>query len=311
MAKSLKTIPFEYLVCDDDRNYRKVYEDIDDLAASIQAEGLLQPIGVSEVPNAKNQYYVEYGFRRFYAICKIREKYGGEAFAEVDVVVVTGTVQDLRQKNLRENLDRKSLRPHEISDAIKAMVNSGLEQRDIAARLGRPQSWVSYHYKAATKLNVAASKAFEAGHLTLEQALYIADVPEEEQNELVASITDAETRNEARQIAKDASKKSGARRTYANKGRPTAKNLAQKIRDFSFDATGAGTSVNTRSFYNGIIAGMRVALGDVEPDKVTPDEDYYDVDFAKAEDKSAKKPKEKGKRGRKKKVVAPENTATA
>jgi hypothetical protein len=191
------------------------------------------------------------------------------------------------------------------------MVNSGLEQRDIAARLGRPQSWVSYHYKVATKLNVSASKAFEAGHLTLEQALYIADVPEEEQTELVQSITVAETRNEARQIAKDASKKSGARRTYANKGRPTAKNLSQKIRDFSFDATSPGTSVNTRAFYNGVAAGMRIALGDVETDKVTPDEDYYDVNFAKAEEKPAKKVKEKSKRGRKKKVVSAEVSASA
>lgn len=310
MAK-LKTIPFEYIVCDDDRNYRKVYEDIDELAASIKKNTLLQPIGVSEVPNEKNQYYVEYGFRRYYAICKIREQYGDSAFAEIDVVVVTGTAQDLREKNLCENLDRKSLRPHEISEAIKAMVNSGLEQRDIAARLGRPQSWVSYHYKAATKLNVTASKAFEAGDITLEQALYVADVPEDEQTALVESLTEAETRTEARQIAKDASKKSGARRTYANKGRPTSKNLAQKIRDFSFDATGNGTSANTKAFYNGIIAGMRVALGDVEPDKVTPDEDYYDVNFAKAEEKPAKKPKEKGKRGRKKKSVVIENSATA
>ncbi len=308
MAKSLKTIPFEYVVCDDERNYRKIYEEIDDLAASIQTEGLLQPIGVSEVPNTKNEYYVEYGFRRYYAICKIREKFGDEAFAEIDVVVVTGTAQDLRQKNLRENLDRKSLKPHEISEAIKAMVNSGLEQRDIAARLGRPQSWVSYHYKAATKLNVAASKAFEAGELTLEQALYIADVPEDEQTELVQSIVEAETRNEARQIAKDASKKSGARRTYANKGRPTAKNLAQKVRDVSFDATG-NVSGSAKAFYNGVAAGMRIALGDVE--KVTPDEDYYDVNFAKAEDKPAKAEKVKGKRGRKKKVVATEASATA
>lgn len=311
MTSNIKDIPFEYITCDDTFNSRRDYEEIDDLAQSIQQAGLLQPIGVT--PKAKStssdpEYFVIYGFRRYKAICLIRDKYGADAFSDIPSVVKTGTIQELKQNNLRENLDRKSLKPHEISGAIKAMVNSGLEQRDIAARLGRPQSWVSYHYKVATKLNVAAAKAFEEGNMTLEQALYIADVPEEEQTEIVNNILGAETRNEARKIAKTASKKAGGRRQYVNKGRPTAKNLVQKIRDYSFDATSNGLSVASRSFYNGVIAGMRVALGDTEPQAVTPDEDYYDTNFGKKEERKPKVEaaavKPKGKRGRKKKVVA-------
>lgn len=314
MTTQVKQIPFEYVTCDDAFNSRKEYEEIPELADSIQQAGLLQPIGVT--PKAKSsgseqEYFVVYGFRRYKAICLIRDKYGPDAFSEIPAVIKTGTLQELKQNNLRENLDRKSLKPHEISEAIKAMVNSGLEQRDIAARLGRPQSWVSYHYKVATKLGVAASKAFEENNLTLEQALYIADVPEDEQAEIVTTILDAETRNEARQIAKSASKKAGGRRQYANKGRPTAKNLVQKIRDYSFDATSPGISGAGRAFYNGVIAGMRVALGDTESTTISPEEDYFDTDFGKSQERKPKAEKPKGKRGRKPKNAAASSDSAA
>jgi ParB/RepB/Spo0J family partition protein len=318
MTVSIKTVAFENITCDEAFNSRKDYEEINELAHSIQQAGLLQPIGVTPKTRSAgidSEYFVVYGFRRYKAICAIREKYGPDAFSEIPVVVQQGTIQELKQNNLRENLDRKSLKPHEISDAIKTMVNSGLEQRDIAARLGRPQSWVSYHFKVATKLNVPAATAFREGHMTLEQALYVADVPEAEQTEVVNSILEAETRNEARKIAKTASKKAGSRRQYVNKGRPTAKNLVQKIRDYSFDATSTGLSVASRAFYNGVTAGMRVALGDVESDAITPDEDYYDVDFGKKEEKKVKveaaPQKPKGKRGRKKKVIEAVDTANS
>jgi len=300
---SLKEVPFEHIECDVDFNARKDYEDIEELANSIQSAGLLEPIGVVANPKKSGQYFVGYGFRRYKAICLIREKLGPEAFAEVPCVIKQCTLQDLKQLNLIENLDRKSLKPHEISNAIIGMVNAGLEQRDIAARLGRPQSWVSYHYKVGTKLNVTAAKAFEEGELTLEQALYIADVPEDEQTVLIESILSAETRTEARNIAKGASKAKGARRTYVNKGRPSAKNLGQKIRDYSFEATAPAAPVAERAFYNGVIAGMRVALGD-ETGELSPGEDYGDTDFDKPEErKAAPAKKAKGKRGRKKKVA--------
>ena len=310
---SLKEIPFEYVECDEDFNARKDYEAIDELADSIQASGLLEPIGVVANPKKPTQYFVGYGFRRYKAICLIREKLGPEAFAEIPCVIKQCTLQDLKQLNLIENLDRKSLKPHEISNAIIGMVNSGLEQRDIAARLGRPQSWVSYHYKVGTKLNVTAAKAFEEGELTLEQALYIADVPEEEQTVLVESILSAETRTEARNLAKGASKAKGVRRTYVNKGRPSAKNLGQKIRDYSFESTSPATPVASRAFYNGVIAGMRVALGD-ETGELSPGEDYGDTDFDKPEERKAKAApakKAKGKRGRKKKAVKAAAPASA
>lgn len=287
-------VPFESLTADTSFNSRSDYEEeeLEQLKESIKESGLLQHIGVTEAKGKSDtsfkKYYVVYGFRRFFAICKIREEMGEDAFSDIEVVLNEGTVEELRERNLKENIDRKNLKPSEIAVAIKHMVNSGLEQRDVAKRLGRPQSWVSYHYKAATKLNPTAWKAFSEGDMTLEQALNIADLSEESQTDIVNQVLGAETRTEARQIAKEASKEKGSRRKYSNKGKPTAKNITQYVSDASFDAISEVNSEEERSFYNGVVAGLRVALGDVEFEKVIPSEAYADQNYGKKEEKETK-----------------------
>lgn len=306
-------VNFDDLVCDKAFNSRTDYDGIDSLAESIKQYGLLQPIGVTERAQDPDKYYVVYGFRRYEAISKIRAEMGPEAFDHLDVVLNEGTVEDLRERNLRENIDREQLKPHEIASAIKKMVNSGLEQRDIAARLGRPQSWVSYHYKVATKLSSVAWNAFKDSSLTLEQALHIADVPETAQSEIVTKILGAETRTEARQIAKKASESAGARRTYTNKGRPSVKNLAQYVNDASFDATTNIAHKDDKLFLNGVAAGIRVALGDFEFSAVEKSQNYLDADYVTkrkavaSSDEDGAAPKKRG-RPRKEK---PEATAAA
>lgn len=293
--KKMITIPFESIVLDKDFNARTDYDEdyIESLKQSIMGSGLLQPIGVTASTTASEdkepKYFIVYGFCRYLAIAKIREELGNDAYATMDAVLNHGTVDELRDRNLKENIDRKSLKPHEIGIAVKRMVNAGLEQRDISKRLGRPQSWVSYHYKAEVKLGTAAKKAYYAGDLTLEQALNIADVPEDAQNDVVEKVLNAGTRSEARKVAKKASKEAGTRRTYANKGRPTAKNLSQFVSDASFDADGAGTSKPEQAFYNGLAAGMRIALGDLEYEKVKHSEAYTDMDFHAKTTKSKEK----------------------
>lgn len=309
MGKSnTKQVPFESLILDESFNSRTDYDEdyILSLKESIMTSGLLQPIGVTKRAHPgpiddMDQYYVVYGFCRYKAIEKIREELGEDAFATLDVVLNEGTSDELRERNLKENIDRKNLKPHEISAAIKKMVNAGLEQRDIAARLGRPQSWVSYHYKVETKLGSAAKKAFVAGDLTLEQALNIADVPEDAQDEVVSKVLDADTRTEARTIAKKASKEKGKRRVYANKGRPTAKNMAQFVSDASFDAESNKMVAEDEAFYNGVAAGLRVALGDLDFEKLSTAESYTDVNYhAKGKEKKEKAAKKTAKKTTKK-----------
>jgi ParB/RepB/Spo0J family partition protein len=311
--KKMIQVPFENVLCDEEFNARTDYDRdyILSLKNSIMESGLLQPIGVTpkKGPDTDDtkQYYLIYGFCRYKAICLIRDELGVDAHSVLDVVLNEGTLEELRDRNLKENIDRKSLKPHEIANAVKKMVNSGLEQRDIAKRLGRPQSWVSYHHKVVTKLGSVAYKAFEAGDLTLEQALNIADVPEDAQDDVVNKVLNAGTRTEARKLAKQASKDAGTRRTYVNKGRPTAKNLAQFVSDASFDAESNKMVETDEAFYNGLAAGMRVALGDLEFEKLTCHDDYTDKDFHAKERKAKEAAKAKaakaGEKPKKKKTA--------
>jgi ParB/RepB/Spo0J family partition protein len=294
------SVNFDDLVCDQSFNSRTDYDNIDGLAESIKQTGLLQPIGVTEKKAEPGKYFIVYGFRRYAALAKIRSELGPEAFDTLDVILNDGTLEDLREKNLRENIDREQLKPHEIATAIKKMVNSGLEQRDIGSRLGRPQSWVSYHYKVATKLSPTAWTAFRESNLTLEQALHIADIPEEAQGDIVTKILGAETRTEARQIAKKASESAGSRRNYTNRGRPSVRNLAQYVNDASFDATTNIANKEDKNFYNGVAAGIRVALGDFDFAALEKNQNYLDADYvtkrkAASSDEDAAAPKKRGR----------------
>lgn len=283
--KRVISVPFESIEADVDFNCRKEYTDIEELKQSIMEDGLLQPIGVAVRDHEdveRPKYFLVYGFRRYYAICKIREEMGEDAYISLDVVLNEGNLEDLRVRNLKENIERKSLSTYEISQQVKKLVLAGFEQRQIATRLGRNQSWVSYHYKVATQLTHQAQQALKAGDITLEQALHIADVPESKQNELIEQVGNADTRADARKLLKDASSESGKRRKYANKGRPTSKNLVQYVSDVSFEASSKLNSKDEKAFYNGVAAGIRIALGDagvtdVKDLKVT--EQYADVNY--------------------------------
>jgi len=282
MKNLMKMIPFECLIPDPNLNARKSVKSVDTLTNSIKVCGLLHPIGVKPKsktePDGTQHYFIVYGSRRYRAIEKIREE-NPEAFAEIPAFEKDGTTQTLRELNLIENLDREELSPSEVADAIVCMVNSGMEQRAIAKHLGRPQSWVSYHHKVATKLGPDAKKVFEAGDITFEQALHVADVPEAEQAELVEKIKSAGTRSEARQIAKDGSNQADTKRKYSNKNRPTAKNLVKYVQDASFDGQSPTTNVKDTSFYNGVAAGLQVALGIKKMEEALPAGSFLDTDF--------------------------------
>lgn len=295
MAKNKKVIsvPFENILIDEEFNSRKSYTKLDDLKDSILKNGLLQPMGVVQSNSDKedNKYYLVYGFRRYYAIKKAREELGGDAFATVDVVLNKGTIEDLKDHNIAENIERESLSPSEIAEQIKRMVNAGLDQRDIGKRLGRPQSWVSYYYKIATKLGATASKALEEGNISLEQAVDIADIPEKEQKDIVDTVSAAATRDEARKAVKkalkDTNKKTGKK---VASSKPSQKDLFQYVRDASFEALSDTTDDSEKNFWNGVAAAIQVTTGFTKFDDLDPEESYVDTDFGtKKEDKKTNK----------------------
>ena len=274
------TVPFERIVCDRTFNPREEYKGIEELAKSISEVGLLQPIGVSPKKGpGDTEYFLAYGFRRYAALVLIREQQGVDAFHEVPVVINDVSTDELRFANFIENIDREALTDTEIGKTIKVLTNCGFKQAEIAERIGKPQSWVSTHYKLATKLTKKAQDALDDGSLNVEQALNVAELPEDQQNALVEQVSDADTRSEARKLIKEGTKETRKRKQYKGRARPTAKNIKQHVSDASFDAESPNTSAENQAFYNGIAAGLRVALGDVEYDTIKAGGTYTDVNY--------------------------------
>jgi ParB family chromosome partitioning protein len=125
-------------------NVRADLGDLDELAASIRSEGLLQPIMVHRkydlgTANPVYLYVVDHGHRRLEA-CKLA------GMTEIPVIVSeprAGVDRPIAQ--LVENLQRRDLNPLEEAEAFWAILDADpkLKQADLAGRIGRSAPYVS------------------------------------------------------------------------------------------------------------------------------------------------------------------------
>lgn len=131
--KELLSIPVDQI--DSLAQPRTVFNNIDELAASLKEIGQQQPI----VVNALNgRYVIEQGERRWRAakeaglthlLCLVVER--GEK--ESDIVI----------RQLSENIQREAMTLGDLSKSISELVKSGLSIRELAKRLGKKESWIS------------------------------------------------------------------------------------------------------------------------------------------------------------------------
>ncbi|QQR74711.1 MAG: ParB/RepB/Spo0J family partition protein [Holophagales bacterium] len=111
-------------------------EGLDELAASIRAQGVIQPLVVR--PDGGGTYTIVAGERRWRAAQRA-------GLAKVPVVVreVAGD-QELLELALVENLQRADLNPVEEAEAFRALHESfGQTQEQIALRVGRSRAAIS------------------------------------------------------------------------------------------------------------------------------------------------------------------------
>lgn len=128
---------------DPDQPRRDFSEDeLQNLAASIRVEGILQPIVVRRSPQA-GRFIIVMGARRYRA---------ARLAALVEAPVL---VQDAAEANpyaqMVENIQRDDLKASEIARFITARLEVGEKQIEIARRLGKPRDWVS-RYGAVPKM---------------------------------------------------------------------------------------------------------------------------------------------------------------
>jgi ParB/RepB/Spo0J family partition protein len=146
MAKAtLKMIALVQLV-DSLENPRAQLRNIEELAASMKAYGVLQPLVVR--PISDGLFEIIAGHRRAAAA----------DLAGLNEVpcVVRETKGELAALQLVENTQRDDLEPLEIAAGVMAVMKSGrIQQKQLAAQLGKSQAWVSKFVtigKAADKL---------------------------------------------------------------------------------------------------------------------------------------------------------------
>jgi ParB family chromosome partitioning protein len=137
-------------------------ETLAELAASIRAQGIVQPIVVK--PEAGGLYTIVAGERRWRAA----QQAGLE-----QVPVVVHEVRDDRQLlelALVENLQRSDLNPIEEALAFQSLQNElGLSQDDIAGRVGKSRPTISNSLRLLN-LPAAVQGLLRAGRLTAGQA---------------------------------------------------------------------------------------------------------------------------------------------
>lgn len=171
-VKSVKPSPFNY----DGGREKKV----DDLAASIAAKGVLQPILVR--PVADDEWEVVAGHRRLAASRKAK-------LETIPAVVVRMTDREAIEAILVENSQREDVHPLDEADNYRRLTTPphNLRAEDVAAKIGRSPAYVHGRMRLCS-LHKKVARVFRDGGMSLTTALAIARVSEALQPEAADTV---------------------------------------------------------------------------------------------------------------------------
>ncbi|WP_295393263.1 ParB/RepB/Spo0J family partition protein [uncultured Thiodictyon sp.] len=113
---------------------------LDALAASVLAQGVIEPLVVSPHPETAGRYLLVAGERRWRAA-------GLAGLETVAVVVREFTAEQRLAVQLVENIDREELTILEESAAVGRLIDFGRKPKEVADMLGKTPAWVSLRRK--------------------------------------------------------------------------------------------------------------------------------------------------------------------
>lgn len=143
-------------------NPRETLHDIDELALSIKANGLIQPLVVQKIPG-RDGYQVVAGHRRREAVIRL-------GWAKAPCIVRRDMLPDEELlAMLVENGQRAGLDPIEEARALKRLVAGGLNAADVGKSIGRPGSFVAGRLMLL-QLPIEEQEEVRAGHYTITHA---------------------------------------------------------------------------------------------------------------------------------------------
>jgi ParB family chromosome partitioning protein len=192
-----QTLPIEQLR-PSDKQPRTEFDDqaIADLAASIQENGLIQPIVVRQV--GPDTYAIIAGERRWRASNRA-------GLREVPVVIRDVTESHAYQLALIENVQRQDLRPLEEAEAYQHLMEAArLTQEEVAKRVGKDRATVSNALRLL-RVGVGLRARLAAGQLTAGHVRALLVLDDEADQDAIAAQAEAqgwsvrETERQARQ----------------------------------------------------------------------------------------------------------------
>lgn len=183
---TLATLPVEDIDAHP-RNVRREVKDLEEIAASIKAVGILQPLTVAP---QDGRYVLIAGHRRLAAAQKA-------GLTEVPAVIREDLANDLAkqlQAQLVENLQRTDLTVMEEADAYAQLELLGVKEAAIAKTTGRSKTTVHQRLLLAG-LPTKRREQYEAGSISLDGAVMCAKLLAQyaDDAEIVALINDAGT----------------------------------------------------------------------------------------------------------------------
>jgi ParB/RepB/Spo0J family partition protein len=201
-------------------NYRVTVDpsEIEDLAASIAIQGLLQNLVVTTpldwTARANGVRVVVAGERRRRAIGLLVERGQWPADRPVPCAVVEGDAGEMRALSLVENLQRAEVDPLDEADAFATLQEIDLDRwttAEIARAIGRTQRFVQQRLQLARGLVSRVRTALRDGLVTLEAARHLATLPGAVQVRIAGHMLGGElmTLAQARALAEEIAKAEG------------------------------------------------------------------------------------------------------
>lgn len=140
---------------------RRVFSDdeLDDLASSIQANGLLQPLVVRPAPGTTDRFELVAGERRFRAMRRLE-------WSDTPALVREASDETLLILALVENLQREALNPLEEAEGYQTLMEQfELTQAEVAGSVGKDRSTVA-NLLRLLRLPPSIKKLVSQGSLT-------------------------------------------------------------------------------------------------------------------------------------------------
>ncbi len=143
---------------------RKVFDDIDELAASIKEEGVLQPVIVRKVTDPTSEFLYELlsGERRWRASKKAGKSH-------IPAIIREASEEDMKTKAALENTARKDLNFIETMNCYQILVEHYRDTESVANKVGKSRKHVNEYLKIREEIykHPKVAEIFEAQARTI------------------------------------------------------------------------------------------------------------------------------------------------